>query len=1023
MSTRSSKQKHKSSLLLSPFSRWFGSHRSSKRTSRALDDSFTIVDPPQADSHPQRRGRSSSLGDLRPHPAKLHGRQETFPGYMPHHDSDSVPNFSFPQVSSPAQIEDVASTPTSPIESPTSGKSHLPLDSGNSVSFFAAVDQIAANPKTRRQTIDDLLQQAGHIAEGSSDGQTGEMVEAGVATLANTVPVIMDVLDAVATIHPAIKVVVVAVQGAYKLQCARSENDKRIKVLDLQMKDMLRTFVLLADVRDPSDITRISSQVNEVARRAAKDIEGYSACTDLYLNQRLVLRVLMSPLWEQRLFQFVSDFADRRKEIADALSLCSARGISKLQQDMQMMEKRTVALMDFFKLNIPTNEAKVKSEVEKKGGRQELLTRGDNQALHEINKIANNLEGSGTGRKVRGSELTLEGLLTELRMGFEESIKQHMKILDGKINLQEPSSGGLQVKDVGKKEFMYERIADPDLSIIWKEMNPKRLGDSIGDLTPMTDEWALPYIDIKWLQPIVESFDEDGSGYVTIAEINNFTQSRPTELGWSLRQWIAYWAIGWRITMTRYRELAQLYMRDIYITLQSLLPINNNLGDIYFYTLWSLLSRLVVSPPAWDIPDDLIDKFDKFVKLEQDRIAANLEKLSYNIDAPNTVNMIVGSGARVEKHVFPLIYLVLKQHATLIHRGTTEVLSRDEISSACNSLASIRSAVDTRVRGLTDSWEQQRLDPQTRLESFSWGIFNNLDADSMTISEANELSYLLARPSEDYWVGYLTRSLWEKEVEDLWKKYDLSTPGPSISQPVPRHHTSLDVEAYTLPDTSVPESLQIPDDLRSLLGRWSGFSTLDSTEDTFRRKVLYTFLFREPTESEIPSSSTLTFGSSNKDHMGDPCILSGVAKMTEDGSITVDFNIKYSNVRMEYQGHKVEGRAMVVGSWKAYHDDPTFSSVSGSFSLLQVSEDVMDLLLSPRVLVWNRARLLWHLAIEFAKRQVKRRTWKALHERRMRRKQFLRLVIKASVTSYIASYQTMRPISAMFVNARFKEPV
>lgn len=56
----------------------------------------------------------------------------------------------------------------------------------------------------------------------------------------------------------------------------------------------------------------------------------------------------------------------------------------------------------------------------------------------------------------------------------------------------------------------------------------------------MTDEWALPYIDIKWLQPIVESFDEDGSGYVTIAEINNFTQSRPTELGW--RYYILYCA-------------------------------------------------------------------------------------------------------------------------------------------------------------------------------------------------------------------------------------------------------------------------------------------------------------------------------------------------------------------------------------------------------------------------------------------------------------------------------------------------
>lgn len=101
--------------------------------------------------------------------------------------------------------------------------------------------------------------------------------------------------------------------------------------------------------------------------------------------------------------------------------------------------------------------------------------------------------------------------------------------------------------------------------------------------------------------------------------------------------------------MTRYRELAQLYMRDIYATLQNLLPINKNYGNAYLFSFWSLLSRLVVSPPAWDIPDDLIDKFDIYVKLEEDRISANLEKLKYNIDAPNTVKMIVGSGARVEK--------------------------------------------------------------------------------------------------------------------------------------------------------------------------------------------------------------------------------------------------------------------------------------------------------------------------------------------------------------------------------------
>lgn len=42
-----------------------------------------------------------------------------------------------------------------------------------------------------------------------------------------------------------------------------------------------------------------------------------------------------------------------------------------------------------------------------------------------------------------------------------------------------------------------------------------------------SDEWALQYIDIKWLPSIIESFDDDGSGYITVAEINRFTESRP----------------------------------------------------------------------------------------------------------------------------------------------------------------------------------------------------------------------------------------------------------------------------------------------------------------------------------------------------------------------------------------------------------------------------------------------------------------------------------------------------------------
>ena len=47
-----------------------------------------------------------------------------------------------------------------------------------------------------------------------------------------------------------------------------------------------------------------------------------------------------------------------------------------------------------------------------------------------------------------------------------------------------------------------------------------------------SDDWTIEYMDTKWLPSIAESFDDDGSGYITVAEINRFTQSRPDTLKW-----------------------------------------------------------------------------------------------------------------------------------------------------------------------------------------------------------------------------------------------------------------------------------------------------------------------------------------------------------------------------------------------------------------------------------------------------------------------------------------------------------
>jgi hypothetical protein len=43
----------------------------------------------------------------------------------------------------------------------------------------------------------------------------------------------------------------------------------------------------------------------------------------------------------------------------------------------------------------------------------------------------------------------------------------------------------------------------------------------------MDDMWTLQYLTVIQAQPLLEALDDDFSSYVTIAEINSFTSSRP----------------------------------------------------------------------------------------------------------------------------------------------------------------------------------------------------------------------------------------------------------------------------------------------------------------------------------------------------------------------------------------------------------------------------------------------------------------------------------------------------------------
>ena len=48
------------------------------------------------------------------------------------------------------------------------------------------------------------------------------------------------------------------------------------------------------------------------------------------------------------------------------------------------------------------------------------------------------------------------------------------------------------------------------------------------------DSWAIKYINIGRARSILEAFDDDASGFVTVHEVNSFTRLRPRDWRWAL---------------------------------------------------------------------------------------------------------------------------------------------------------------------------------------------------------------------------------------------------------------------------------------------------------------------------------------------------------------------------------------------------------------------------------------------------------------------------------------------------------
>ncbi|KAF8149382.1 hypothetical protein B0H34DRAFT_785385 [Crassisporium funariophilum] len=631
---------------------------------------------------------------------------------------------------------------------------------------------------------DLLTSRSRDLNNGLADSKS---IEDSLNGFAEAAGVVAKGLHALGQLHPFIGVAVGAFVLVITLDLSRRDNDRKVLAVKIQMQDLMTVFFELRHIRDSLDRGRdgmtIAERLKGLMVTIAKDVKACGSACDAYLKKSFLAKTVKSMTYETRLSEFASLFVDHRKRLELALAMHTSLGVDAANEKLddqyvrlRAIEEKLDTIALFRKLDTP-REKDIQKFIDEHGGVKSCLNNDD--TLEELVAKSGESFSRISGREMTRRTNDLPGLrkklFKELLEDVDDLFHRNMALFERKLDMQSK-----QLTETIQSESdhiintllsgAHDRINDPDLQRIWKDMGWKgsvkarhfvlalhdhytdKLSKAGSSDTPtvdrgsqaslpsprpprsttslffkrLDDRWALAYINAAYVQPILEAVDDDGTGFVSIKEVNTFVATRPD--GWSLPQWIAYWAVGWQASITRYKNEIYSLIQTIFKTLEHVLPSNRRAVDEYLFhpTFWRiellLRSTRSVNPKIFQDPD-LSRITELYSNAEEERIDANLQDVAYELDTPATVSLVTGEG-RIERFAFPLIYLLLRRHLKVINLACKHVLDMDELSTLNESLVSILLSIDDRIQNLEAVFKQTHLDVQARLGNFAFGMLS-----------------------------------------------------------------------------------------------------------------------------------------------------------------------------------------------------------------------------------------------------------------------------------------------------------
>ncbi|KAJ8078578.1 hypothetical protein PM082_012861 [Marasmius tenuissimus] len=251
---------------------------------------------------------------------------------------------------------------------------------------------------------------------------------------------------------------------------------------------------------------------------------------------------------------------------------------------------------------------------------------------------------------------------------------------------------------------------------------------------PHPEKWTLEFISKVIFYPAIgDAIDDDGSGFISVYEVNRFTRRKPD--GWKTSEWLAYWGIGWYRNAITYKKWCLKLLNYIENSEYLVHPANVNLmgdylgkdcmGDVRLIVESVYTNTLSVLGQNLDLSHERFN-FLRIQKMneEMDMVRSRLVKTKFQIDSPMAVNAICGTH-KLENTFLCLLSVLLMHHKQVLKVAESAMLSEQEFVNMVGTVRNATTAFESRLNLLLECWRQQRMEARLQLQSFASGLFED----------------------------------------------------------------------------------------------------------------------------------------------------------------------------------------------------------------------------------------------------------------------------------------------------------